>query len=392
MKNEKMIRTEIVLCALLLLLVLLPALSLRLARGQDMERIQALIGKVDANAPEFTEKFLKLLYEEGVTEEELARGEKALLAHSYTKDGLTFLSRGWFSSATWLFSGAAAVLLAAAAVFLIVRLRNERLAEQEALRKQCEELRNELSELQYVETRNRDIKAFIENIAHQLKTPVSRIMGSLELMHADEQEKQECISHASEISTLITSLIEIGRMEAGAVVFHREDLDLQTLIRDMAERSAATGKVTVTFVLSDDSSEGLSTDAGPEASKELPSGVSFPWRGDYDWMEEALMNLVKNCLEHDPRGQAEIECVQEKDYYRIRIRDHGPGFSEEDLPYLFDRFYQPLTEKKGHTGIGMNLAKLILEGHHASIRAANSETGGAEFLILLPRFETLNEK
>ena len=142
-------------------------------------------------------------------------------------------------------SGAAAVLLLAAVFFVAARLWKGRHETEAAYQKQNEELRNDLSKMQFVEARNRDLRAFIENIAHQLKTPVSRVMGTLELMHADEKEKQECIAHVSEISALISSLIGIGRMEAGAVVFHREDLDLRTLIRDTAERSAASGKVTV---------------------------------------------------------------------------------------------------------------------------------------------------
>ena len=390
MKTGKTFYLQILLCILLLLMMLLPVFALRAAHEKNMRQIQALIGKVDMHTPEYTEEFLKILYENEVTEQEFLRGEEALHTYSYTKDGLKFLSANFFPTMVLVVSGAAAVLLLAAVFFVAARLWKGRHETEAAYQKQNEELRNDLSKMQFVEARNRDLRAFIENIAHQLKTPVSRVMGTLELMHADEKEKQECIVHVSEISALISSLIGIGRMEAGAVVFHREDLDLRTLIRDTAERSAASGKVTVAFALSDDSSKGLSTDAGPEASKELSSGVSFPWRGDYDWMQEALMNLMKNCLEHDPDSQIEIECVQEKDYYRIRIRDHGPGFSEEDLPYLFDRFYQPKNEKKGHTGIGLNLAKLILEGHHASIHAANRAEGGAEYLILLPRFETLN--
>ena len=365
MKTGKTFYLQILLCILLLLMALLPVFALRAAHEKNMRQIQALIGKIDMHTPEYTEEFLKILYENEVTEQEFLRGEEALHTYSYTKDGLKFLSANFFPTMVLVVSGAAAVLLLAAVFFVAARLWKGRHETEAAYQKQ-----------------------------NQLKTPVSRVMGTLELMHADEKERQECIVHVSEISALISSLIGIGRMEAGAVVFHWEDLDLKTLLNDTALQTADSGKITLQFLDMDGSGEAASPDGMNQFGASLDESnfedIAFSWRGDYDWMQEALKNLLKNCLEHDPSGQAEVMCEQEKDYYRIQIRDHGPGFSEEDLPYLFDRFYQPKNEKNGHTGIGLNLAKLILGGHHASIHAINSETGGAEFLILLPRFETLN--
>lgn len=394
MKTGKTFYLQILLCILLLLMALLPVFALRAAHEKNMRQIQALIGKIDMHTPEYTEEFLKILYENEVTEQEFLRGEEALHTYSYTKDGLKFLSANFFPTMVLVVSGAAAVLFLAAVFFVAARLWKGRHETEAAYQKQNEELRNDLSKMQFVEARNRDLRAFIENIAHQLKTPVSRVMGTLELMHADEKERQECIVHVSEISALISSLIGIGRMEAGAVVFHWEDLDLKTLLNDTALQTADSGKITLQFLDMDGSGEAASPDGmnqfGASVDESNFEDIAFSWRGDYNWMQEALKNLLKNCLEHDPSGQAEVMCEREKDYYRIQIRDHGPGFSEEDLPYLFDRFYQPKNEKNGHTGIGLNLAKLILGGHHASIHAINSETGGAEFLILLPRFETLN--
>ena len=71
------------------------------------------------------------------------------------------------------------------------------------------------------------------------------------------------------------------------------------------------------------------------------------------------------------------------------IRDHGTGISEKDLPHIFDRFY--LSEKTGtsHVGIGLNLARLVVEQHFGSVTARNAEEGGAEFTVILPAYSIM---
>ena len=97
-----------------------------------------------------------------------------------------------------------------------------------------------------------------------------------------------------------------------------------------------------------------------------------------------------NASEHDASGlPLELCCEEEKDWYRITLRDHGTGFCEEDIPNLFDRFYTPKEMKKGHVDLGLNLCRLIAEGQKGSIHAENCPGGGARFTILLPRRATM---
>ena len=77
---------------------------------------------------------------------------------------------------------------------------------------------------------------------------------------------------------------------------------------------------------------------------------------------------------------------------KVTVRDRGPGISPQDLPFIFDRFYLPEHVKKSHSGIGLNLAKLIIEKHFGVFHAANHEQGGAVFTIVLPVFALKNEK
>lgn len=89
------------------------------------------------------------------------------------------------------------------------------------------------------------------------------------------------------------------------------------------------------------------------------------------------------------KGSVELACVQGADYIKITIRDHGPGLSTKDIPNIFDRFYLPENVKENHTGIGLNLAKLVIEGHQGSVYVYNHGEGGAVFQIILPIYESL---
>ena len=128
-----------------------------------------------------------------------------------------------------------------------------------------------------------------------------------------------------------------------------------------------------------------------------PEKGTFIYNGSEEWLREAVSNLLDNTEkyagsgEEDPDGYiCELTTEELPDEYRITVRDFGAGFSEEDLPNLFDRFYRTGDMKKGHVGLGLNLVRLIVEGHQGRIWAENHPEGGALITILLPRFALMN--
>ena len=121
--------------------------------------------------------------------------------------------------------------------------------------------------------------------------------------------------------------------------------------------------------------------------------VTEPYYGDYEWLKEAFMNILKNCMEHSPKKEMiHINFSQTKEGICVAIRDFGKGIEAEDLPYIFDRFYNPRQEKTSHVGIGLNLAKLVIEKHFGTIKAENHPQGGAVFTIVLPLYDLKKEK
>ena len=103
--------------------------------------------------------------------------------------------------------------------------------------------------------------------------------------------------------------------------------------------------------------------------------------GDRTWTQEAVLNVLKNCMEHNP-GEV-IHCTYEQNalYTKILIWDEGEGFAKEDIPHLFERFYRGKNAAAGGIGIGLALAKEIVERQNGTIRAKNRQSGGACFEI-----------
>ena len=93
------------------------------------------------------------------------------------------------------------------------------------------------------------------------------------------------------------------------------------------------------------------------------------------------MNLMKNCMEHNPGGTVHCSYAQNPLYTEILIWDEGEGFAREDMPHLFERFYRGQNAGEGGIGIGLSLSKEIIERQNGTIRAGNKPDGGAFFEI-----------
>ncbi|MCI8417287.1 MAG: HAMP domain-containing histidine kinase [Lachnospiraceae bacterium] len=207
----------------------------------------------------------------------------------------------------------------------------------------------------------------LANIAHQLKTPLTAISLSAQLLKEENlRERQKQIERQmSRLIHLEESLLLLSRLDAGALHLSRRPADVFTLLSlaaDHLEELLAKHNVQV----------------------DIPEWGAVEVLVDVDWTLEALINLLKNCMEHTPFGTW-IHCSYEKNplYVEICIWDEGPGFAQEDLPYLFDRFYCGQGQENQGIGIGLSLAREILELQKGVIRAKNLPGGGACFEIHL---------
>ena len=209
-----------------------------------------------------------------------------------------------------------------------------------------------------------DFAENLSNIAHQIKTPITAISLSLQTMQRDNSNNkvEQIQKQLLRLSHLEEALLVLSRLDSGTLILQREEVDVFTVL-----------------VLASDNLQELLTATG--TSVDIPELGGMAITVDLDWTMEAVMNLMKNCMEHNPGGT--IHCAYEQNplYTEIRIWDEGAGFLKEDMPYLFERFYRGRNAHEGGIGIGLALAKEILKRQNGTIRATNKQGAGACFEI-----------
>ena len=156
----------------------------------------------------------------------------------------------------------------------------------------------------------------------------------------------------------------MSRLDAGALPFHPAQTDVFTLL-----------------TLAADNLQELLSASGTKL--DIPESGEMWIAVDLEWTMEAVMNLMKNCIEHNPGGAVHCSYAQNPLYTEILLWDEGEGFAKEDLPHLFQRFYRGRNAGEGGIGIGLALAKEIIEGQNGTIRAKNMRPNGASFEIRL---------
>ena len=222
-----------------------------------------------------------------------------------------------------------------------------------------------------------DFAENLSNIAHQIKTPITAISLSLqtlsEMPMKKEYEKDRMEQIKKQLNRLIhleESLLVLSRLDAGTLMFQKEDVDVFTLL-----------------VLAADNLQELFADSGTFI--DIPESGEMAVKADLNWTMEAVINVMKNCMEHNAGGTVHCSYGQNPLYTEILIWDEGDGFAKEDIPHLFKRFYRGKNADAGGNirgsgiGIGLALSKEIIEHQNGTIRAKNLPNGGACFEIRL---------
>lgn len=208
------------------------------------------------------------------------------------------------------------------------------------------------------------------DISHQIRSPLtsSNLILSLLMEPALPSVKrkkllQELAQLLSRIDWLVESLLKMSKMDAGTVCFQQAPVNVRALIRQSAEPLMIPMELREqTFSIQEE------------------SGVEFT--GDPAWSQEAILNILKNCMEHTPPGGCiQVFFSQNAIYTEIVIEDNGPGFDREDLPHLFERFYKGKNASSQSVGIGLALARMVVSRQNGTLKAENRPEGGARFTI-----------
>lgn len=213
----------------------------------------------------------------------------------------------------------------------------------------------------------------LADIAHQLRTPLTSANLVLSLLENDPETGErrrllrECEALFAQMDWLLSSLLKLSRLDAGIVVFKKEDVETEKLLEE------ALRPLLVPMELHDITLE-----------REIPAEMRIP--GDAGWLSEAMRNILKNCVESaGDGGKIEISCKDTLLYAEITIHDNGVGFDPEELHHIFDRFYRGKMENAAGYGIGLALSRTIITGQGGTLTAGNHPEGGALFTIRFPK-------
>lgn len=215
------------------------------------------------------------------------------------------------------------------------------------------------------------LKNSLEDISHQLKTPLTSIMIMLDnIIDTPEMDKQtreefikDCKKEITNIHFLVQALLKLSKFDANTIQYHNRTVLAKDLIQE------AKNKLAVLCDLKniDIQVQGNNTDT---------------IYCDDRWQVEAITNLLKNAIEYSENaGKIEVNYSQNKLYTQIEIRDYGKGIDSSDLPHIFERFYKGINSSKDSVGIGLALAKKIIEKNNGSVFVESSLGEGTTFTI-----------
>ncbi|MCR4597871.1 MAG: HAMP domain-containing histidine kinase [Acetatifactor sp.] len=331
---------------------------------------------------------------------EASTGESILRQYGILKDGELYLGQSkvkrevvlWANGIFFVTMSASVVLL-----FLFWKGRNRKLRElgryvdrvshgeyELQLQKNQEDelsgLRNELYKLTVLYKEQADgaqagkvaLADSVANISHQLKTPLtSAVILTDNLLESPDMPKETRVKFLQEISRqlvgmkwLVISMLKLSRLDAGVVELQKERVSLKKI----AEDSIGHLEMMAQF-----------KEIHFETRLEEVSVT-----GDVKWLSEALQNIVKNAIEHSPQGGAiEIETSENEVYCQVSVRDHGKGISDLDQKHLFERFYHASKVENENVGIGLALAKEVVERQNGSITVESGENGTCFYIRIL---------
>lgn len=215
------------------------------------------------------------------------------------------------------------------------------------------------------------LQTSLEDISHQLKTPLTSISIMLDNIrenpNMDEHTRQEFIYEISRqinwINWLVISLLKLSKLDSNTAVFIQKEIKVENLINNVVKNLAIPIDIKQQNVIVNGSSD-----------------VMFV--GDYNWQLEALTNIIKNCIEHTAENKNVYINWEENNFYtKIVIKDEGVGIDKKDVKHIFERFYKGKNSSENSVGIGLALAKSIIEKDNGYIICTSELGKGTTFEI-----------
>src|SRR5690625_3808536 len=226
-------------------------------------------------------------------------------------------------------------------------------------------------------------KDFISNVSHELRTPIALLRGYSEAIVDDIAESVEDKNELAQIihdesvrmERLVNELLDIGRIEAGHIELNTEQVSVDAFIERIYKKFS-----------------GAAVEQGIELrlKKDITKDIAI---FDPDRIDQVFTNLISNALAHTKEGgYVRIDILSDEDVFYVEIEDNGSGIPEEDLPFIFERFYKAdksrkRSDSKQGTGLGLAIAKHIITAHKGTISVKSEIDVGTTFSFTIPQKE-----
>jgi heavy metal sensor kinase len=221
-----------------------------------------------------------------------------------------------------------------------------------------------------------EMKQLMASMAHELRTPLAALRGEAEiaLLHGKSVEEYQRVltsqlEEIDKLTRLIGQLLTVTKAESGLLRLDRKPVDMEDLLKDLADTLSV-----------------LATAKGVSLSFEY--GDDLVAMGDAQWLKHAVLNVLDNAIKYTPEGgSVAVRGIRSNGNILIDVRDTGIGIPSEAIPHIFERFYRvdsSRTKEIDGVGLGLNLAKWIVDHHGGDIHVTSKPSQGSCFTLRLP--------
>ena len=222
---------------------------------------------------------------------------------------------------------------------------------------------------------------WLADTAHELRTPLSILKGEIEALEDgvrsfDQNSLASLHQETTRLQRIVEDLRLINHLELGKLELFLRPLELNKLVTEalkQAQTRLQAANVKINWV---------------------PTQAELSINGDYDRLQQVLLNLMENTAHHAPESNLDIRSGFDQNEVVILLSDNGPGVSEADLPHLFDRFYrteQSRNRFSGGSGLGLAICQELMQAHQGRISVRRGSFGGLEIELRWPLLEQKNE-